>query len=197
MYTVIGSVVSRTFRVLWMLEELGAPYEHLPARPGSDEVRAHNPSGKVPVLIAEGTALTDSTAIMTYLADRHGALTYPAGSLERARQDGITCAILDEVDALLWTASRHTFVLPEDQRVPQIKDSLKAEYARNIARLSDRIAGPFFMGEVMTLPDILMTHCCNWAISARFPEPEPPLAQYLSTLRARPAFARVRALGKA
>lgn len=196
MYTVIGGVGSRTFRVLWMLEELGATYEHIPARPWSEEVLAHNPSGKIPVLIDDGVALTDSTAILTYLADKHGALTYPAGSLDRARQDGITCAILDELDAVLWTAARHSFVLPEDQRVPAVKDSLKAEYARNSLRLTERIAGPFFMGEMMTIPDIIMTHCCNWAISAKFPEPEPPLARYLSNMRARPAFGRARALGK-
>lgn len=196
MYTVIGVVSSRTFRVLWMLEELGATYDHLPAQPRSEEVRAHNPSGKIPVLIDDGEALTDSTAILTYLADKHGALTYPAGSLDRARQDGIAFAILDELDAVLWTAARHSFVLPEDQRVPAVKDSLKAEYARNSARLTKRIAGPFFMGETMTIPDIIMTHCCNWAISAKFPEPEERLAQYLSNMRTRPAFGRTRALGK-
>lgn len=197
MYTVIGGVSSRTFRVLWMLEELGATYEHIPARPRSEEVRAHNPSGKIPVLIDDGQALTDSTAILTYLADKHGALTYPAGSLDRARQDGITFTILDELDAVLWTAARHSFVLPEDQRVPAVKDSLKAEYASNSARLAERIAGPFFMGEMMTIPDIIMTHCCNWAISAKFPAPDERLARYLSNMRARPAFGRARALGEA
>lgn len=196
MYTVIGSVASRTFRVLWMLEELGASYEHVPAQAGSEEVRAHNPSGKVPVLIDDGVVLTDSTAILTYLADKHGALTHPAGTLDRARQDAVSFAILDELDAVLWTAARHSFVLPEELRVPQVKDSLRAEYARNLARLTDRIAGPFVMGEMMTVPDILMTHCCNWAISAKFPEPDARLARYLSALRARPAFGRARALGK-
>ncbi|MGY3438871.1 MULTISPECIES: glutathione S-transferase family protein [unclassified Marinovum] len=196
MYTVIGGVASRAFRVLWMLEELGASYEHVPARPHSGEVTAHDPRGKIPVLIDEGQALSDSTAILTYLADKHQALTYPAGTLDRARQDGVTCAVLDELDAVLWTAARHSFVLPEGERVPAVKDSLKLEYARNIKALSARIEGPFVMGEMMTIPDIVLTHCCNWAISAKFPEPEPGLARYLSNMRARPAFGRARALGK-
>ena len=84
MYTVIGGVASRTFRVLWMLEELGADYEHRPASPHAEEVTAHSASGKIPVLLDGDAALTDSTAILTYLADKHGALTSPAGSLERA-----------------------------------------------------------------------------------------------------------------
>lgn len=196
MYTVIGGVASRSFRVLWMLEELGAAYEHLPARPHEAEVVAHNPAGKIPVLIDDGAALTDSTAILTYLADKHDALTYPAGSRARARQDAMTFAVLDELDSLLWTAARHSFVLPEAERLPEIKNSLKLEYARNLARLSARLEGPFVMGERMTVPDIVLTHCCNWAISARFPEPDKPLAQYLTRMRARPAFGRARALGK-
>ena len=96
-FTLHGIAGSRAIRCLWMLEELGQAYDHLPARPASDEAKAYNPSGKVPVLIAEGVTLTDSVAIMTYLADKHGQFTYPAGTLERARQDGFTCLILDEL----------------------------------------------------------------------------------------------------
>ena len=84
MYKIIGSVQSRTSRVLWMLEELGVEYEHSPAAPRSQEVTEHNPAGKIPILIEAGVALTDSTAIIQYLADKHGAMTYPAGTLERA-----------------------------------------------------------------------------------------------------------------
>lgn len=194
MYTVIGGVASRAFRVLWMLEELGAAYEHRPAGPRSDEVRALNPSGKIPVLIDDGHTLTDSSAILTYLADKHQALTYPAGTIDRARQDAYTFAILDELDAVLWTAARHSFVLPEAERVPEVKDSLKQEFSRNVAQLMDRMPGPFLMGEMMTVPDVILTHCGNWAVSANFPGPGPGFANYLSNMRARPAYGRTRAI---
>ena len=85
MYTVIGTTKSRALRVLWMLEELEQPYDHIPAGPRSDEARRHSPSGKVPALLVDGEAITDSVAIMTFLADRHAALTFPAGTVERAR----------------------------------------------------------------------------------------------------------------
>lgn len=194
MYTVIGGVASRAFRVLWMLEELGAAYEHQHASPQSDTVKAYNPAGKIPVLIDDGQAITDSSAILTYLADKHQALSHPAGTIDRARQDSLTFAILDEVDSLLWTAARHSFVLPEDDRVPAVKDSLKREYSRNVARLMDRMTGPYLMGEMMTVPDIILTHCGNWADSAKFPEPEPRFAEYLAQMRTRPAYGRTRAL---
>jgi glutathione S-transferase len=191
MYKVIGSVASRTFRVLWMLEELGQPYEHVPARPRSEDVVAVNPAGKVPVLIDDGVPITDSTAIIQYLADKHGALTHPAGTLARARQDSLTQFLLDEFDAALWMAARHSFILPEALRQSAIKDSLKWEFARSQQTLTARMAdGPFLMGETMTVPDIVLTHCGVWAATAKFPITEPRLADYLARMRARPAFAR-------
>jgi glutathione S-transferase len=148
-YKVIGAVRSRTMRVLWMLEEIGAPYEHVAAAPRSEEVTRFNPAGKVPVLIADGVPITDSVAIMTFLGDRHDALTHAPGTLERARQDSLTQAIIDEFDATLWMAARHSFVLPEDKRMPEIKDSLRWEFERAQEQFFPRMAedGPYLMGE--------------------------------------------------
>ena len=83
MYTVVGAPMTRSFRVLWALEELGQPYELIPALPQSPEILEVTDSGKVPALIEGDAVLTDSTAIITYLADKHGSLTAPAGTLAR------------------------------------------------------------------------------------------------------------------
>ncbi len=194
MYKVIGSINSRTFRVLWALEEMGQPYEHVPDGPRSAEVLAHNPLGKVPVLLDGEEALTDSTAIMIWLADRHGALTAPAGTVARARQDALTFWLVDEFDAILWFAAKHSFVLPKEQRVPEIKDSLKAEFARSVDHFATRISGEFVMGEAITVPDIIAVHCLNWAISAKFPVENEAVDAYARRLRGRDAFKAVRAL---
>lgn len=194
MYTVIGGTRSRTLRVLWMLEELDQPYTHRPAAARSDEVRAHYPAGKVPVLLVGGQTLTDSTAILSYLTDRHGAFTCPPGSLDRARQDGHTHFVLDEMDAILWTAARHSFVLPQERRVPEVKDSLKWEYRRSLERLAERLGqGPYLMGETVTVPDFIAAHCAGWATNAKFPEPAPELQTYFDRMRSRPAFLRAAA----
>ena len=194
-YKVIGGVKSRALRVLWTLEELGAAYDHVPAPPRSDEVTAFSPAGKIPVLVSDGVPITDSVAIMTYLADRHGALTFAPGTIERARQDGLTNFILDEFDSLLWTAARHSFILPEEHRVPAIKDSLKWEFERSQKNLIPRMAedGPFLMGETMTIADILLAHCGGWAITAKFPIVEEQFREFVSMMRDRPAFARAMA----
>ena len=72
MYTVIGHPQSRALRVIWALEELGQPYELVKAMPRSEEILKYNPLGKIPALIDGEDVLTDSVAIMTYLADKHG-----------------------------------------------------------------------------------------------------------------------------
>jgi glutathione S-transferase len=193
MYEVIGNVQSRAFRVLWMLEEISVPYLHLNVKPHSEAARAANPSGKVPALRVDGHCLTDSSAILTFLADRHGLLTHPAGSIERAEQDALLHLVLDEMDAVLWTAARHSFILPEDQRVPAVKPSLNWEFQRNAQRLSERLQGPFLMGDKMTVPDIVATHCLNWAFAAKFPVEDDKLLAYAKTMRGRDAFKRAAA----
>lgn len=190
MYTIIGSQQNRTFRVVWMLEELGQPYERLKVKPGSDEVRAVSPLGKVPVLKVDDDVITDSVAILTYLADKHGALTAPAGTIARAQQDAVTHQILDELESTVWTATRHSFILPEDKRVPEVKPSLKWEFERSLKTFETRFVGPFVMGETITIADLLLTHVLNWAMSAKFPIQSERLLAYLKTMRARDGFQR-------
>ncbi|TMV04892.1 glutathione S-transferase family protein [Ruegeria sediminis] len=197
MYKVYGSLLSRTSRVLWLLEELGQEYEFIKAGPHDPKVLALNPSGKVPVLVDGDTVITDSSAILFYLADKHGQLTYPAGTTERAQQDSLFFALLDEFDALLWTKARHGFVLPEDKRVPQVSDSLKWEFDRNFGRMGERFKGPFLQGDKMTIADILCVHCMSWAKSAGFPMNSDVLKAYGKEMRNRPAYLRMGALAEA
>lgn len=189
MYTLIGYNQSRAFRVKWMLEELGLPYTQIAATPRSPEATEHNPTGKIPALIDDGATLTDSVAIITYLADKHNALTFKPGTLGRARQDGFTNLILDEFDAAIWSAARHSFVLPKDKRVPALKDTLKWEFARSqeslVAQMGD---GPFLMGDQLTVADIILGHCLDWAKAAKFTISQPRLSTYLTTLHQRPAY---------
>ncbi|MGB7319560.1 MAG: glutathione S-transferase family protein [Planktotalea sp.] len=194
MYEVFGSVASRAFRVLWTLEELGEDYTLTVAKPRDPVITAVYPAGKVPAMRVGTDILTDSAAIMTFLADKHNALTAPAGTLARAHQDAIMHAILDELDAVLWTAARHTFVLPEEQRVPAVKPSLMWEFNRNVDRLAKRITTPFAAGDTFTIADILLTHCLNWAVGAKFEHENAQIDEYANRMRARDAFKRVRAL---
>ena len=75
MLTVIGPKGGRVFRVVWALEELGLPYQHEVARPHSEGMYSVNPLGQAPALRDGSAVLTDSLAILNYLADRAGRLT--------------------------------------------------------------------------------------------------------------------------
>ena len=72
-----GAPYSRAGRCVWMLEELGTPYENIPLSPRSGETRSpenlkRNPNGHVPVLEDGSLVLWESLAINLYLAEKHG-----------------------------------------------------------------------------------------------------------------------------
>ncbi len=193
MYTVIGSPRTRAMRVYWILEEMGVDYEMNLAPPRSDEVRAINPTGKVPCLLVDDTPIYDSIAIMQFLADRHDQLTYPAGTIERAIQDSYTQFCVDEIEGALWMAAKNTFIHPEALRVPAIKPTAKHEFATAMQTLENRLGdNAFVMGDKITVPDILLGHCANWAQGAKFALPEGKVGAYFTRLLERPALQRAR-----
>ncbi len=191
MYKVLGIAQSRAFRVLWMLEEIGECYEHISAKPGSSEILKFNVSGKVPVLIDGKDVLTDSSAIVSYLGDKHKKLSFQSGSIERAYQDSMVFRIIDEVDMILWLAARHSFILPEERRVNAIKPSLKWEFERNIDRIMSEKESKFLMGDEFMLPDIILAHCGSWARSAKFPLENRRFNDYINLCYDRPAVRRL------
>ncbi|WP_299819204.1 glutathione S-transferase family protein [uncultured Roseibium sp.] len=195
MYKIIGFPRTRAIRVIWLLEELGEPYELELAPPQSAAVAAVSPDGKLPVLIDGEAAIPDSVAICTYLADRHGKCTFPAGTLERARQDSFTQFAVDVLDGALWTTAKNAFVHPQDIRVPAIKNVCRTEFARGLETLEARLGdGPFVMGDTFTVPDIIIGHCAGWAVMAKFELPgEGPLHAYFKRLRDRPAYQSMKA----
>ena len=190
MNKLIGTPMTRAFRVMWMLEELGEAYEQEPAAPRSPEALAVNPSAKVPALMDGDEVIIDSVAICQYLADKHGKFTYKAGTIERAKQDSYTHLALDELDGALWWAAKNSFILPKDLRSADAAAACKHEYMNGLkhleARLGDR---PYVMGDDMTVPDLIIAHCMGWGINGmKWDLPEGPLVAYLARLRDRPAF---------
>lgn len=195
MYTVLGMPKTRTFRVLWMMEELGLDYTHVPHAPRSKEILDVNPSGKVPALLVGEEVILDSVAIIQFLADKHGGLTHSAGTLKRAHQDSLTQFVNDEIDGILWTASRNSYILPADKRVPDIIETLKWEFSHSLTTLEKRLGDhEFLMGDHITVPDIVLTHCGGWARVAGFDIPDGSLRDYFRRMIARPAYQRASAL---
>ncbi|WP_170406310.1 glutathione S-transferase family protein [Ruegeria arenilitoris] len=196
MYKIYGRIQSRASRVIWLLEELGQDYEWIDAGPHDPRVLDLNGTGKIPVLHDGDAVISDSAAIMTYLADKHRAFTYPAGTPERAEQDSLLHALLEEFDAPLWLAARHMFILPKDKRVPQVVETAQWEFDRSFQHMGQRFKGPFLQGEQMTIADILCVHCMSWAKSAGFPMNSDSLKAYGKRVRERPAYKKLGEMAK-
>lgn len=191
--TIIGATRSRTFRALWLAEELGLDYAHQPEMPRSDAVTKLNPLGQIPVLTDGDIVIPDSLAILHYLADRAGRFTHPAGTPERALMDARINFVLTEMEAPLWMAARHTFVLPEERRHPEIKPWLRDDFT-DAGRKFEILLGDseYFAGDSFTIADIVAGHTISWAINAKF-EPSDGLKTYLRRISGRPAWERAQA----
>lgn len=106
--------------------------------------------------------LIDSTAILTFLADRHNALTFPPGSVERAPQDAVTFRVMECLDEplMLWTLMRHGH---GDLACDNGRDWLHRRIIAGMACLGDMLGkGPWIMGDVFTIADIVLGHCLHW-----------------------------------
>ena len=190
MLTVVGTTPSRTFRVFWALEELGLPYERLTEHAQSQAVFALNPLGQIPILKDDKTILTDSLAILHYLADRHGGLTYPAGSVERSRMDARINFLLTELEAPIWLMARHGFVLPKERRHPGLRPMCEADFAYGEAKFAKLLGdAAFFAGDTLTLADIIAGQIASWARAAKITL-QTTTAEYLSRMEDRSAWQR-------
>jgi glutathione S-transferase len=76
MITVYGGSTTRSFRVLWLLEEMGLPYAlrtvDLRHRGDDAEFLKSNPAGFLPAIQDGGVVMVESIAIMEYLVARYG-----------------------------------------------------------------------------------------------------------------------------
>ena len=192
MYRLHGRVRSRALRPLWLLEELGAPYEFVSVMPRSPEAGALSPLAKIPILEVGGETILDSVAQMTFLADRHEAFAHAPGTLDRARQDAFANAVLEMLDAPLWAYAQHSFGLPQEHRVDAVKPTVKWQVATYSAQIADLMEGEFAIGGTPTTADILLAHCAGWARGLKMDLDERVL-EHMRRMRDRPAFARAMA----
>lgn len=202
-YILHGSPRSRSSRIAWVLEEVGANWTWSPIsfRSGqhrSPEFLALNPGGKVPVLQHGELVLTESVAIARYIAARHpdaGLLPDPA-TAAGAHVDRWLSFVTTELEQALWTKAKHTFALPEKLRVPAVRATADAEFQRAAAVAGTLFgAGPFAVGDRFTLADVFLAHTCFWALAAKQWDVLPEVLQaYARDQLQRPAYQRAMAI---
>src|ERR1700733_5448255 len=119
-----GFPPTRSIRVLWMLRELGVDFEFVnvnlvAGENRSQEFLALNPAGKLPVLVDGDFVLTESVAIVVYLAEKYADKGLLPANLEaRARVNRWLLFAATELEQPLWRIARHTSLYPKDKRLP-------------------------------------------------------------------------------
>lgn len=196
MYKAVGSRGSRVSRVVWMLEELGEPYEFVPVKLRSPEAYALNPSGKVPILIDDDFTLTDSAAICTYLADRHAdkGMGANAGLAGRAEMDSWMHFAQSEFEAPLWNKLRHRFILPTDIRV-DVGPAAAYDFASEVKALDRRLGDKeYALGDRFSAIDVLLGDMGAWARAGKFQIASDSVNAYMDRVLSRPARKRSQAV---
>lgn len=198
MLQVYGCPKTRSNRVVWALEEVGAAYDYHKIDLFAGEGRkpaylALNPGGKVPALVDGDLILTESAAICTYIGDRFPAsgLTPLVGSPERAQYNQWCFFVMSELEQPLWTIAKHRFALPEKRRVPAVIETAQWEWGVAAQVLATGLRErEFLVGGQFTAADILTARTLAWARTFDMPCGHAPLDAYADRLLARPALAR-------
>jgi len=201
MIQVYGFPQSRSTRIVWLLEELGVDYgfnlvDFLKMEHRSPEFLAVNPAGKVPAIVDGDLVMTESGAIVAYLADRFAekGLIPPAGTQERAAFEQWSYFALCELEQPLWTMGKHKFALPEEQRVAAILPTAEWEFQKALALLSEGLGDkPYILGKNFSAADILLGHTLFWGMSFKQSIEQPNLQAYAKRLQGREALARAKA----
>jgi glutathione S-transferase len=186
---------TRAIRALWMLEELGVPYERVlidirdPAAKADPAFRAVSPMGKVPALEDGMARLWDSGAICAYLADQYPneGLAPPIGSADRGAY-------------LQWLLYTNSVIEPAmGEKFSNAPASAAAhgwgsfELMLNVLR-GALSRGPWILGERFSAADVLLGTSCHFMRQFKILENEPDLFGYVNRCMARPAFQRATAL---
>lgn len=191
-------VSARSFRVLWLLEELRLPYElRMLAFPPRVHHRAFldlNPRGTVPLFIDGELGMTESAAICEYLAQRHSP-----GNLAVAADEpdfGGYLNYLHMSDATLTFPQtlvlRYSRFEPQERLQPQVVDDYGKWFHARLRTLEPHLAqhdylcaGRFTAADVATGYALMLAELLG--LHQRF---TPAIAEYWRRLKSREGYQR-------
>ncbi len=202
---------SRSQRVLWMLEELGVPYEikkyqrDAKTMLAPPELARVHPLGKSPVLTDDGITVAESGAILEYLLDKYGngRLAPPPGSDERRRftywmhfaeGSAMPPLLLKLIFDRLETGPMPFFAKPVARGIARKVKAMLVEpnLKRQLDFMESELAkGGWFAGSDFSAADIQMSFPVEAAQQrAGLDASRPKLMEFLQKIHARPAYRR-------
>jgi glutathione S-transferase len=187
---------SRSQRILWLLEELGTPYEMQrdqrdpQTRLAPPELKAVHPLGKSPVITDGDLTLAESGAVVDYIIRRYGNGTMmpPPGSAEYEAYN----------EWLHYSEGSAMLPLMLNLYVSRLKEAgaplhprIDSEMANHLGYVDGALRGrEFFVGRSLTGADIQLSFVGDMAKVFGKLGPYPNLSAWLSRMHARPAFQR-------
>ena len=188
---------SRSQMVRWMIEEAGAPHRIVPIDFAKNEHKAPaflalNPMGKLPTIEHRGTVVTETAAIIAYLAD-----TFPQAGLAPAPGEPARGAYYRWL--FFGAGCFEPALLDKMMKRPEVERKSAVgwgSYDDVLATLKKALAtGPYLLGEKFTAADVYIGSELNFAVMFGAPglKGEPVIDAYLARLTARPAFQRAMA----
>lgn len=183
---------TRDLRVLWAAEEMGLPYEivgldHPNHDLDSPAYRAVNPFGQIPAIDDDGVVVTESGAILLYLARKHGKLLARdlAGEAQVLRWSVAALSTIELPVLSLW------FVNLSGGKGTKPSEALYGWAEMRLEQLDAWLANRQFVAtEEFTVADILMTHVLGGGTDPELLKPRPNILAYRARCTERPAWKR-------
>ena len=184
---------SRASTVVWMLEEVGAPYtlrfvNIMQGEQKAPEVLALNPMGKLPVLVDGETVVTETAAIGLYLADR-----YAYGRLAPKVDDPKRGAYLR------WSLFAPSVIEPGTMAKGsgwEVRESSAGwgSYEAMLSAIESAIGKtPYLLGDEVSMADIIFGGTLGYLLKFKAIEARPSFVAYAERLAERPAAKRAEA----
>ena len=186
---------SRSTRALWLLEELGVPFD-LTVLSREDkqtpEYLALHPLGRSPVLEEEGGPVFESAALVLHIADKHldAGLIAPLGSHERALQYQWCFFGMTDIESALMDLARQAW---KDTGEPHADVVERAtERFVTAAGLIETVVGngEYLVANAFSVADIVVGSVLGFARTAELTELPAGVVPYVDRLEARPARQR-------
>ena len=186
---------SRSQRILWLLEELGAAYEvrryerNPQTRLAPPELKAIHPLGKSPVIEANGKVLAESAAIIEYLAESEafGSLAIAAG--DPARFDYLYWLPFAEGSAMLPLLLKLYVSLLGENGAPLMQMRVEPEIDNHFSFINAHLEGrDYFAGDRFTAADIQMSFVLDAGNNRGGLDRYPNLTRVRKLQQSRPAY---------
>ena len=184
---------TRSIRVRWTLQELGVDFEAITVNLAAGEHRRPeflkvNPAGKLPVLVDGNLVLSESVAIVKYLAEKYpdrGLL--PTSLQERAEVDRWLLFTATELEQPLWRISRHSSIYPVNDRIPADIPLASREFKEMAAVAEQHFKDRrFVVGDHATVADFVLAYTLDWANEIGLLADCPSLRAYIERMYSRP-----------